>query len=208
MIKLHHLQDSRSFMIVWLMEELGLPYDLVCHDRLADFTAADTLAAVHPLKKSPVVVDGATVLFESGAIVEYIIHRYGQGRLAVPSHHMDYAPYLIWLHAPEGTCMPALTPIIRHTLGVAPEPTQAQRGLQQTVLSLCNEALAERDYFGGTEFSAADIMMETYLTLASRFVAQDYSHCTRLHAFLDRMRAREGHRRAKEVAEPQDLSPA
>jgi len=208
MITLHHLHDSRSFRIVWLMEELGLPYDLVCHDRLADFSAAESLAAVHPLRKAPLVVDGATVLFESGAIIEYIIHRYGQGRLSVPSHHLDYAPFLAWLHAAEGTCMPALTPIIRHTLGTAPRPTVAELDVHQTVLRSCDAALQQRDYFGGAAFSAADIMMQTYVSLASRFASTDFARYSRLEAFLGRVANREGHLRAKEVAEPQDLAAA
>jgi glutathione S-transferase len=208
MITLHHLQDSRSFRIVWLMEELGLPYNLVCHDRLADFTAAQTLAAVHPLNKAPVVVDGQTVLFESGAIVEYVIHRYGQGRLAVPSHHLEYAPYLIWLHAAEGTCMPALLPITRHILAVGPRPSGAQIDVHHTVLSACARTLAGQPYFAGAQFSAADIMMETYLSLARRFAAADVAGHPELEAFLGRMGEREAHRRAKEVAEPQELSAA
>jgi glutathione S-transferase len=202
MITLHHLLNSRSFRIVWLMEELGLPYDLVCHPRKPDFTAPDTLAAVYPLSKAPVIVDGKTVMFESGAILEYVIHRYGHGRLAVPPHHMDYAPYLQWLHGSEGTCMPALMPVVRHqVLGEAP-PSETQLTLNETVLKLAGDALADRDYFGGAEFTAADIMMENYLGVAARFAPAAYARHPALQRFVDRVHAREALRRAMEITEP------
>jgi glutathione S-transferase len=202
MITLHHLHQSRSFRIVWLMEELGLPYDLVCHDRKPDFTAPDTLAAVHVLSKAPVIVDGETVLFESGAIMEYVIHRYGQGHLSVPSHHMHSAHYLQWLHAAEGTCLPSLMPIIRHHIAQAEAPTETQTAFSETVLRLTDDALTSRDYFGGTAFTAADIMMEMYLALAARFTEPAFARRSCLHPFLDRVHARDAYRRAKDITEP------
>jgi glutathione S-transferase len=203
MITLHHLHQSRSFRVAWLLEELELPYDLVCHDRKADRTAADTLRAVHALGKAPVIVDGKTVMFESGAILGYVMHRYGQGRFSVPIHHMDYAAYLQWLHAAEGTCLPALTPIIRHRIAAGPAPSEAQIGFNAAVLGLCDDALGEHDYFGGSAFSAADIMMETYLVLAARFSEAAYARHGRLPRFLERIHGRAGFIRASEITEPQ-----
>ena len=202
MITLHHLHQSRSFRVVWLMEELGLPYDLVCHGRNPDFSAADSLRVLHRLGRAPLAIDGRTVLFESGAILEFVLHRYGQGRLSVPCHHADYADYLIWLHAAEGTCMPAIIPLARHAVLGEPAPSAALIAQHEAVLAACDDALAHRDFFGGASFTAADIMMETYIGIAARFAAESVVRHPRLQRFADRVRAREAFRRATEVTAP------
>ena len=201
MITLHHLHQSRSFRVVWLMEELGLTYDLVVHDRMPDGLSAGTLGAVHLLGKSPTIQDDETVLFESGAILEYVIHRYGKARLAVPPHHMTYPRFLLWMYASEGTALPALAPLVRAAFGGAPA-TAAQLNANETMLRVCDDALVDHPYFGGTEFSAADIMMETYVRMAAQFAADACARYPRLPLFLDRVHDRPGYRRAMEITEP------
>src|SRR5262245_60825764 len=109
MITLYHLDHSRSERVIWLMEELGLEYQLEKLDRLETGLAPPELKKINPLGAAPVIRDRDTVLAESGAILEYIIHRYGSGRLSVPPSAPGYARYLYWMHAVEGTVGPQIT---------------------------------------------------------------------------------------------------
>jgi glutathione S-transferase len=114
MLTLHHLNDSRSQRILWLMEELGMPYDLKRYQRDAKTRLAPVeLEAVHPLGKSPVIVDGDTRIAESGAIVDYIIRRYGKGSMMPAPGSADYEAYNEWLHYSEGS---AMLPLMMHPM--------------------------------------------------------------------------------------------
>src|SRR5262249_1260218 len=104
-ITIYHLEVSRSERVIWLMEELALPYKLERFARDPSRQASAAYRAIHPLGRSPIIQDGDTVLIESGAILEYIIHRHGEGRLAVPVQSPDYARYLQWMHFAEGSAM-------------------------------------------------------------------------------------------------------
>ena len=108
MITIYHLATSRSERVIWLMEELGLQYNLERFAREPNMMAPPALREIHPLGKSPTIRDGDTVLVESGAILEYIIHRHGQGRLAVPVNSTDYPRYVQWMHFAEGSAMTQL----------------------------------------------------------------------------------------------------
>ena len=115
MIKIHHLNYSRSSRVIWLMEELGEPYEIVPHTRdAATFRSPPTLARIHPLGKAPVIEDGALVLAESGAIIEYLVSTYGQGKLAPARGTPAWAHYLEWLHFADGS---AMFPLLTHLLG-------------------------------------------------------------------------------------------
>src|SRR5258706_8732554 len=105
MITIHHLSHSRSERIVWLMEELGLDYRLQVSQREASGAAPPPMKEIHALGKAPIIHDGDTVLAESGAIVDYIVRRYGRGRLCVPPESPQFARYLYWLHFAEGSLM-------------------------------------------------------------------------------------------------------
>ncbi len=108
MLTVHHLNNSRSQRVLWLLEELGVPYQIVRYERQPDMRAPPELRAIHPLGKSPVITDNGNVVAESGAIVEYLIETYGDGRLIPPPSTPERLRYTYWLHYAEGSAMPLL----------------------------------------------------------------------------------------------------
>ena len=108
MLTVHHLNNSRSQRVLWLLEELGLPYEIMRYQRLPTMQAPRELAVIHPLGKSPVVTDGGNTIAESGAIIEYIVGNYGEGRLIPPPNTPERLRYTYWLHYAEGSAMPPL----------------------------------------------------------------------------------------------------
>ena len=109
MVVVHHLNNSRSQRVLWLLEELGVPYEVKRYERDAKtMLAPPSLLAIHPLGKSPVIVDGAVTLAESGAIIEYLVDKYGAGRLIPPAGSPERLRYTYWLHYAEGSAMPPL----------------------------------------------------------------------------------------------------
>jgi glutathione S-transferase len=161
-IVVHHLNDSRSQRILWLLEELELPYELVKHQRDPETRLAPpSLEAVHPLGKSPVVeLDGA-VLIESGAIVETIIRRNGGGRLAPDPATADYDRYTMWLHYSEGSAMlPIMLQLYVGRLGEAGAPLHPRIDSELTRhLGFVDSELAKADWLVGGELSGADVQM-------------------------------------------------
>jgi glutathione S-transferase len=144
------------------MEELGLKYDLKEFKRNADMSASDEFKAATPLGRSPTITDGDVTLFESGAILEYIIHKYGNGKFAVSPDSADYPFYIEWMHGAEGTVMPQLLQsYLLKRAGIEESSPLMKRALEgrDTLLSYIDSQLATRAYIGGEEFSAADIMM-------------------------------------------------
>lgn len=168
MIRLHHLNFSRSTRILWLLEEMGVAYDLVSHDRdPATFRAPDSLKAVHPLAKAPTVeVDGRTMM-ESGAIIEYLIEAHGGGRLAPAPGSPDRAAYLEWLHFAEGTLGMST---IMMMIGPRLQITDATRGFMHAelakLLDHVEASLKGRDYLVGDSLTGADINLEYLVELA------------------------------------------
>jgi len=209
MITIYHLDSSRSERIVWLMEELALPYRLELFKRQPTGAAPDTLKSIHALGRAPIIRDGETVLAESGAIVDYIIHRYGQGRLAVAPESQDYARYLYWLHFAEGSLMAVL--IVPLVLTRVPEGTASPAGvrmlerMRQTLVYIDAE-LAKASYFAGDTFSAADLMMTFPFTTMRLFLNYDLAPYPNILAFLARIEARPAYRKAMAVAGPRQPS--
>jgi glutathione S-transferase len=163
MLKLHFAPNSRAGRIVWLLEELGLPYDtnkMAFHPK---DLKSDEHRARHPLGRIPVLEDGDVTLYESGAIVEYILERHKNGGLKPSVDAPEYPAYLQWFHYCEGMVMPPVNTIIVQTVLLPPERRdetalgQAQRLLTKS-LAPVDEALAGQDYLIG-DFSAADIML-------------------------------------------------
>lgn len=194
MITIYNLNSSRSERIIWLMEELALPYELVQFARTAQGGAPPEMLKLHPLGKAPIIRDGDLVLAESGAIVEYVIARYGDGRLAVPSSSPDFANYLYWFHYAEGSLMPQLLRELSLTR-VLPDadasPVMARvRALTQNHLKLVDARLANASYFAGETFTAADLMMVFAFTTLKEFMPIDLSSCDALNAYLARIEAR------------------
>ncbi|WP_158916474.1 glutathione S-transferase [Caulobacter sp. S45] len=201
MIRVHHLNNSRSQRVLWLLEELELPYEIVAYARDAKtMLAPDTLKAVHPLGKSPVIQDGALTLAETGLIVEYLVDCYGQGRLSPERGSGTYWRYAYWLHYAEGSLMtPLILKLVLNRLGLLGRPA---RGFVDAQLKLhfdyLEGELATSPWFAGPEFSAADIMMSFPLEAGSSRAGVDAVSKPNLHGFLERIHARPAYQRALE----------
>ena len=203
MITVHHLSTSRSERIVWLMEELGLEYRIERFRREPSGAAPEALRAIHTLGKAPVIRDGDMVLAESGAIVDYIVHRYGHGRLAVRPDAPEYARYLYWLHFAEGSLMSLM--LIALVLSRVPEasasPVKARvLARMQHMLSFVDSELGEGPWFAGAEFSAADVMMAFPFTTMRLFLDYDLAPYANVLAYLKRVEARPAYRKAMALA--------
>ncbi|WP_044561206.1 glutathione S-transferase [Azospirillum sp. B4] len=217
MITVHHLTNSRSHRVLWLLEELVLPYQLVVHQRdPRTLRAPMALRAVHPLGKSPVIVDEGRVIAESGAIIDYILTRYGEGRLAPLAGSEDGLRFTHWLHHAEGSGMPPLLLklIFRDLPARVPFPIRpvaraitaaTQRVLVDPQLKLHADyweaELGECPWFAGREFTAADIQM-SYPLEAFAARAGMVDAYPNILSFLARIRARPAYQRAIERGGP------
>jgi glutathione S-transferase len=199
MLTIHHLNDSRSQRILWLLEELGTPYEIKFYQRDATTRLAPPeLKAVHPLGKSPVITDNGRTIAESGAIVDYIIRRYGKGALMPTVNSPDYESYLEWLHYAEGSAMlPLLLHLYVMRLGDAGAPLHERiEGELANHLGYVNQSLNGRDYFVAGQLTGADIQMSFVGELAKIFGKIDaYPN---LKSWLARMHARPAFRRGIE----------
>ncbi|HUH84008.1 MAG TPA: glutathione S-transferase [Stellaceae bacterium] len=214
MITVHHLNNSRSQRMLWLLEELGVPYEVQRYQRDAQtMLAPAALKAVHPLGKSPVISDDGTTVAESGAIIEYIVERYGQGRLAPTPGTPERLRYIYWLHYAEGSAMPPLVmKLIFTRLKSAPMPffvrpiarSIADRALTGFVepqiklhLDYLEGELGKSPWFAGPDFSAADVQMSFPLEAAAARGGLDAAR-PKLMDFLGRIHARPAYQRALE----------
>jgi glutathione S-transferase len=213
-ILVHHLNNSRSQRVLWLLEELGLPYEVRRYQRdPKTMLAPPELRAVHPLGKSPVIEDDGLKLAESGAILEYLATRYGEGRLVPAADTPERLRYVYWMHFAEGSAMPPLLmKLVFKRLESGPMPFFARpvaRGIARRVLESFVEPniarnldymegeLAARPWFAGEEFSAADIQMSFPLEAAAARGGLDASR-PKLMGFLERIHARPAYQRALE----------
>ena len=191
MIIVHHLENSRSQRILWLLEELGLPYEIRRYERdRKTMLAPPSLRAIHPLGKSPVVEDEGRVIAETGAVVEYLVEKAG-GRLGPPANRDSILRYRHFLHYAEGSLMPPLlVMLVLNRLGVLGKPAKATvRKMIDTHLDWLETELAGRDWFAGDEFSAADVMMSFPLEAARHRAGLDESR-PHLIDWLERIHAR------------------
>ena len=212
MIVVHHLNNSRSQRVLWLLEELGVPYEVKRYQRDAKtMLAPPELRAVHPLGKSPVIEDAGQVLAESGAIIEYLAERYGEGRLAPAAGTPERLRYRYWMHFAEGTAQPPLLlKLLFDRLDKGPMPffvrpvarAIAQRAKGSFVqpniernLDFMEGELAKSEWFAGSKFSAADVQMSFPLEAARVRGGLDAKR-PRLMSFLERIHARPAYRRA------------
>lgn len=214
MIVVHHLNNSRSQRVLWLLEELGLGYEIKRYQRdPKTMLAPPELRAVHPLGKSPVISDGSLTLAESGAIVEYLVDQYGHGRLIPPAGTPERLRWRYWMHYAEGSAMPPLLlklvfdqiekakmpffarPIARAIAGRAKSSFILPQIRQH--LDYLEGELASRPWFAGGEFSAADIQMSFPLEAAAARGGLD-ARRPRLMDFLSRIHARPAYQRAVE----------
>ena len=205
MITIYHLETSRSERIVWLMEELGLQYKLEIFPREPVGAALSPLKAIHGLGKAPVIRDGDVVLAESGAIVEYIVHRHGGGRLAPQPDDPTYARYLYWLHFAEGSLMSLM--LIALVLSRVPEagssPVKARiNDRVKQMLAFVDTEIGVGPWFAGEQFTAADVMMTFPFTTMRHFLDVDTSPYPNLLAYLRRIEARPAYQKAMLLAGP------
>lgn len=168
MLTVHHLGKSQSERIVWLCEELGLPYELKCYARdPVTILAPAEYKALHPIGAAPVITDGDLVLAESGAIVDYIMAKYGQGRLVLGPDDPDFAQFLYWFHFANGTLqagMGRLMILNRLKLAADNPMLLATRARVDRAFDLVDARLREVEYLAGSTFTTADIMMGFSLT--------------------------------------------
>jgi len=222
MLTVHHLNNSRSQRVLWLLEELELPYEVVRYERdPKTMLAPAALRKVHPLGKSPVVTtDDGLTLAESGAIVEAVIERYGQGRLAPATGSADALRYRYWLHFAEGSAMsPLLLKLVFDKIESTKMPffakpiAKAIAGKAKASFVMPNinahldymeGELAQREWFAGPEFSGADIQMSFPVEAAAARGGLDGKH-PRLMAWLARIHARPAYQRALERGGPYAL---
>ncbi len=214
MITVHHLNNSRSQRVLWLLEELELPYDVKRYERdPKTMLAPASLRQIHPLGKSPVITDGELTLAESGAIIEYLVERYGNGRLAPAPGTPDHLRYIYWLHYAEGSAMPPLVlnlifnqieknsmpffvrPIARIIVSrvkssfIEPQITQH--------LDYMEAEIGKTPWFAGDEFTAADIQISFPLEAAAAGAGLNESR-PKLMAFLHRIHTRPAYQQALE----------
>lgn len=199
MLVVHHLNDSRSQRILWLLEELGVPYELRQHQRDATTRLAPPeLKAIHPLGKSPVVEDDGRVVAESGAIIDYVVRRHGGGRLTPAVGSDAYEDYSHWMHYAEGSAMlPLMLNMYVARLGEAGAPLHPRIASEMlNHLSYVDRALADRDWLVGSDITGADIQMSFVGEVAGAFGQLD-RHAG-LKAWVDRFQARPAYKRALE----------
>ena len=199
MLTLHHLNDSRSQRILWLLEELGLPYEMKRYQRDATTRLAPPeLTAVHPLGKSPVITDGDVRIAESGAIVDYIIRRYGKGAMMPAAGSADYEVYNEWLHYSEGSAMlPLMLNLYVSRLKEAGTPLHPRIDSEiANHLGYVDRALQGREFFIGRSLSGADIQMSFVSEMAKVF--EKLGPYPNLAAWLTRMHARPAFQRSVE----------
>ena len=221
MITVHHLNNSRSQRVLWLLEELGVPYEIKHYQRDAKtMLAPPELRKIHPLGKSPVITDGDATIAESGAIIDYLMERYGNGRLAPASGSPEALRYRYWMHFAEGSAMPPLLlklvfdriekspvpffakPIVK---GIAAKTKAAFIAPQlRTHLDFMEGELGKSLWFAGEAFTAADIQMSFAVEAAQARGGLDASR-PKLMAYLQRIHARPAYQRALERGGPFEL---
>jgi glutathione S-transferase len=207
MLTVHHLGKSQSERIVWLCEELQIPYELKRYARdSVTMLAPPDYKALHPIGAAPVITDGDLVLAESGAVVEYIIAKYGNGRLALNSAHRDFAQFLYWYHFANGTLQAAMgrSMILNRLKLVDDNPILlASKGRLDRAFNLVDARTREVEYLAGTEFTSADIMIGFSLTTMRYFMPYDLGRCPNIVRYLARIGARPAYRRAMEKGDPE-----
>ena len=214
MLTVHHLNNSRSQRVLWLLEELGVPYEIKCYERDPNtMLAPPELRAVHPLGKSPVITGDGQTLAESGAIIEYLVDKYGQGRFAPAAGTPERLRYTYWMHYAEGSAMPPLLlKLIALRIASAPMPFFAKpiarkiaRTLQSSFidpqlklhLGFINKELGATGWFVGNDFTAADVQMSFPLEAATARGGME-GRIPAVVDFLKRIHARPAYQRALE----------
>jgi len=206
MLTVHHLGKSQSERVVWLCEELEIPYELKCYARDAKTMLAPAdYKALHSIGSAPVINDGGLVLAESGAIVEYIVAKYGKGRLTPGADDPDFAQFLYWFHFANGTLQANLGRLmILNRLKLADDNPilLATKARVDRAFELVEARTGEAEYLAGRAFTTADIMMGFSLTTMRYFQPYDLARYPNIMGYLARIGARQAYRRAMEKGDP------
>jgi len=210
MLTVHHLGKSQSERIVWLCEELGLPYELKIYNRdPVTRLAPPEYKALHPMGTAPVIDDGGMVLAESGAIVEYLTARYGKGRLVLGPDHPDYPHFVYWFHFANGTLQPAAGRNMILSRLDLPHDNPLLRAMNARLdlaLGQVQSRLAKVDYLAGAQFTTADIMIVFTLTTMRLFLPFGLAPYPAILGYLQRIGRRDAYQRAMRKGDP-DLTP-
>jgi glutathione S-transferase len=211
MLTVHHLGISQSDRIVWLCEELEIPYQLIRYERdPVTRLAPAEYKALHAFGTAPVITDGSLVLGESGAIIQYIINRHGGGRLQVAPDSPDYAQFLYWFHFANGSMLPSgMVDLVLQMVGANSDSgtLSGLRARGDLAFGMVEKRLGEAQYFAGNQFTAADIIMLFPLTTMRVFAPRDISRMPNLLAYLQRIGARTAYQRATKKADPNFIAP-
>ncbi|WP_441278869.1 glutathione S-transferase family protein [Tardiphaga sp. 172_B4_N1_3] len=216
MLTVHHLNNSRSQRVLWLLEELGTPYEIIRYNRQPNMLAPPELRAIHPLGKSPVITDNGNTIAESGAIVEYLVKTYGNGRLIPADNTPERLRFAYWLHYAEGSAMPPL--LLKLIFMMLPKRAPllmrpvvnaiAAKALNTLVdpqlkqhMAFWEGELSKSEWFAGNEFTAADIQMSFPLEAASARAGLEQGH-PKAMAWLAKIHARPAYQCALEKGGP------
>ena len=205
MITIHHLGVSQSDRVVWLMEELGLPYQLKWYTRGPDRLAPPEFLALHPAATAPIIEDGNKLLAESAVIVEYICHRYGAGRLTVRPEQPNYVDYLYWMHFNNNNLGLFLARNALKAKAHGPDADRMSRLIerrQDGYYRYLEQRLGTVPYLAGDEFSCADIMVMFNLTSLPPFGGREISDLPNTRAYVGRLAARPAYKKAMTIAGP------
>jgi glutathione S-transferase len=209
MITVHHLRALQSERIVWLCEELSIPYELKTYPREPNGAAPQAYKALHPQGTAPIITDGSFALAETGAVVDYILARHAGGRLAVSPQAPNFADYLYWLHFGNGFFVPAamMTIVASRMVSDNQQVAQGFSGRLELAYRLSEERLGKVSYFAGQDFTAADIMMVFPLTTMRVVAKHSLSAAPNLRAYLKRIGERPAYQRAMKKGDP-NMKPA
>ena len=210
MITIHHLGVSQSERIVWLMEELGLPYRLKWYDRKPNRAAPDEYLALHPTAMAPVIEDGDQVLTESAVIVEYVCHRYAGGRMTVGPAQPNYYDYLYWMHFNNSAMGLRFTKSVLAAGAsgpVADTMREVVNRREEQYYKYLDKRLGEVPYLAGPELTCADILVVYRLTTGVLFGARSIDDLPNAVAYVKRIEARPAYQKAMQIAGPKAVGP-
>ncbi|PYI00315.1 glutathione S-transferase [Aspergillus sclerotiicarbonarius CBS 121057] len=207
-LTVHHLRLSQSERIIWLCEELGIPYNLKCYNRQPPtLQAPDEYRKLHWSGTAPIIEDNGVTIGETTAITEYILAKYGNGRLVVPPSHPNYADYVFWLHRANGSTMPAFMGMMFSRLrGEEDFISKLSEGRVKATCEAMEKQLSKFPYLAGEEFTVADCVSVFPLTTLRLFVPYGLDEYPNIVRYLERIGQREAYQRAMEKGDP-DLVP-
>jgi glutathione S-transferase len=209
-ITIHHLGVSQSERIVWLAEELGLPYKLKWYDRMPNKVAPPEFLKLHPTAMAPVIEDGDRVLTESAVIAEYLCHRHAGGKFTVRPEQPNYYDYLYWMHWNNSAMGLRFTKSVLAagaTGPVADTMNEVVHRREDQMYNYLNQRLGEAPYLAGPEFTCADIMSVYRLTTGVLFGARAIDDLPNVVAYVKRIEARPAYRKAMSIAGPKAVAP-